>query len=123
MSTVPVNHVSRSGSQAAAFATFFVAFSVCLLVLLYSFGTMFYDAINIEVPLATSWFQYLVPWPLVGIAVVTTVAMLSFKARLSQSRVTKVSWVIIVGTALFTLWGAFQIVSPMIGVLSGLGEI
>lgn len=121
-SASPISH--QKGQPHLFFAAFFVTFSLGLVLpILYFVGTKYYAALEMEVPRATSWFQAVTPWPMIGLAVVTLVVLYSVRFRLSQTGIRTMSWAIIGCTAFVTFWGAFQLVSPMISVLSGLGKI
>ena len=107
----------------ATFAIFFVIFSLCLMLILYSTGTKYYEALQMSVPSATSWFQALFPWPMIAFSLLVLFTIHSMRSRLGKSSITKMSWAIIGATALVTLLGAFQLVSPMLTILSGMGEL
>ena len=122
MATACVKHKTRNHPH-LKFAIFFVVFSLCLLLTLYSIGTRYYEALQMSVPVATPWFQALVPWPMIAFAAIAILALCTIRSRFSQSSSIQISWAIIGCTAVVTMWGAFQLVSPMLSVLSGLGKL
>ena len=105
------------------FAAFFVLFALGLLLLQYAIGSRFYEAMGMSVPLATSWFQLLTPWPMIVVAVVSLAVLNGARSRMSPSGSVKLAWSIIGCAAFITMWGTFQLVSPMLSILSGLGKL
>ena len=84
MATATLNDTAQKQPH-VIFAAFFVTFSLGLLLILYLIGPRYYAAMEMSVPSATSWFQALVPWPMVGLAATTLLALSSMRLRLSQS--------------------------------------